>query len=196
MPRDLYKNLYDAEWTRRDQLQSAVGTPLTAITLLGSALVVLSGNWNTAALVWPLVFRAALLGAGATFAIAVYKLVRSYHNYVYERIPFSSQLHTYESDLRQYYAATAGNPDLAGVEFEAELERRYILAADVNSQNNIRRGEYLHQANWAIVWAVVFTATAAVPLALTLKDRTPNAAQIEITNLRELATPLRFPTGG
>jgi hypothetical protein len=38
---DLYKDLYDAEWVRRDQLQSAVAVPVGLLTLLGG------GTWVT-----------------------------------------------------------------------------------------------------------------------------------------------------
>jgi hypothetical protein len=106
MANELYKVLYDAEWTRRDQLQAAVSTPLTALTFLGGALLVLVNKWNTPHLVYPLVFRGGLACAGIALAVAVFYLIRSYHGgEKYERIPFSSTIRDYESSLLKEHLA-------------------------------------------------------------------------------------------
>lgn len=63
MSGDLYKDLYDAEWIRRDQLQSAVAVPVGLLTLLGGGIVLFIQKFEEPA-TSALVTECALLASG------------------------------------------------------------------------------------------------------------------------------------
>jgi hypothetical protein len=185
---DFPKSLYEAEWVRRDQLQGAVGTPLGLLTLLGSAILFLykEAPSFTGATKW--FFAIALGFALLAFGCAVYSLVRSYHGYMYQRIPHASKLMAYRRGLQAHYASI-GELSKADPEFVAYLNDRYIEATDKNAVNNIRRGEFLHTANAALIWTLLATAVAAVPASRRMRSDEPKLQRVEITNLPSTAMP-------
>jgi hypothetical protein len=56
MKHAFYQQLYELEWQRRDHLQSAVGTPLSVLVLVGTGLVLLAQKFRTGDLLLRFVF--------------------------------------------------------------------------------------------------------------------------------------------
>ncbi len=182
MDQQFYAALYEAEWQRRDQLQSSLSTPLGILVLVGTALTVLLQQFKSNSHILNVVFWPLFVGACAALAVAAYMVVRSFHGYVYSRIPLPSQIRDYHEGLRAHYVA-AGYPGLADKEFQLYLLNRYVEAADRNSVHNVNRGEYLHKANRALVAALVATALSAVPYGIAVRSVQPEPQKVEIVRI-------------
>jgi len=180
---DRYKEFYEREWQRHEQLQSAVSLPISVVTLLAGGLVLMGKNFesNDLALVWGFWMLGA--AAGTLVAVSVYLLIRSIHGYRYERMPFASELAAHYTALVEYYRRE-GKPGLSDGAFDNYLAKRYMVAADYNTVNNVRRGEYLYKANRFLVYALFATASAALPAGIAVKTSQPRPQDVRITNLR------------
>jgi hypothetical protein len=121
MSGNLYKDLYDAEWVRRDQLQSSVAVPVGLLTLLGGGLVVYTHKYDDPAGLSTTFFWLCIGVTLGCYAWAVILLVRSYHGYTYQRLPWASQLREYHEGLLKYHGATGGTVEHADREFEEFL---------------------------------------------------------------------------
>lgn len=153
-----YQHLYETEWQTRDHLQAAVSTPLSVLVLVATGLVLLAQNFRTDHHGLEIVFWSAYAVAAAGFMVAVYMLIRSFHGYVYRRIPLPSQLLAYHEGLLRHYTAL-GRPGLANDEFDLYLRQRYVEAGDRNAVHNTNRFDYLHQANRGIILSLLRTGS-------------------------------------
>jgi hypothetical protein len=148
MRHTFYQQLYEVEFQRRDHLQSAVGTPLSVLVLVGTGLVLLAQKFRTDDRLLQFVFWMSYAVAAVAFVVTVHKLIRSFHGYVYRRIPYPSQILAYYQELKAHYQA-AGTPGLADEEFDVYLRGQYIEAGDRNSVLNVNRAAFLNQGNRA-----------------------------------------------
>lgn len=173
------KDLYDQELAHRAQLQGAIGTPLSMLTLLGGTIGVLFPRLPSLAGVPFWIAASALSVSAVALGYGVYALVRSYIGYVYEGLPLAAPLFEHRKALAEYYRIKNGSPEEGEREFESLIDERRIAAATRNALHNIRRGAFLHKANIAIVVAAFFVAVAAVPSVLYVqKDTSPIKVQL------------------
>jgi len=181
---DFYRELYDAEWIRRDEVRQAIGLPAGVLTLLAGALVFYAKTYSFPKGGMGVATALLLGGAVVAWLVAVYMLVRSLFGRRYRRIPWPAQILAYEEGLRSYYAGKAGGDAAASKEFDQFLIDRLVDAANRNSENNANAGEYLYKANRAMVVALILTAVAAWPVVLDLR-RAQTPYRVETFNTRE-----------
>jgi hypothetical protein len=181
MKHAFYQQLYEAEFQRRDHLQSAVGTPFSVLVLVGTGLVLLAQKFRTADTLLQTLFWVSYATAVVAFAVTVYMLIRSFHGYVYERIPFPSQILDYHEGLKAHHTA-AGKPGLAEEEFDVYLRRQYIEAADRNSVLNVNRAAYLNQGNRALILCLCALAGCAVPHLVAVRKAKPEPQLFQLVN--------------
>src|SRR5262245_42324493 len=122
MNSDVYKGLYEAESSRRTDIESSLSTPVTALTVLGGALYYLSTGveFINDSATWALV--AALAGSLGFYTCSLYYYLRAWHGYEYQRIPTSKKLGAHYQDLLDYYATYGGQPRDAFRDFKADLD--------------------------------------------------------------------------
>jgi hypothetical protein len=183
MPLQLYKELYAEEAQRREQLQTSAGTPISIVTVLGGGLLLMGKTFESSHPVLYVPFWMAFGIAAGCLAGAVYCIVRSVNGYVYQRIPYATQLARHQMNLRDLGAST-GKLESAQLAFEEYLLRKYATAAESNAVINENRGEWLNRANRSLVYALCTTAIAGIPVAIQIKTAPERAQKIEITNLR------------
>ena len=180
------KELYGIEWARRDQLHSAVSTPLGVLTLLGTAIgycyVDFQPRWTLATVVF--IIAEAL--AAVLFSIATYQLVRSYVGYTYRRIADASEILEHHKQLTAYHAALGSISSARDEAFDAFLVDSLVEATDKNCSNNTNRGEHLHRANLASVACMLCLAIAAVPYAAELRLRPEKVQKFELRSPQEV----------
>jgi hypothetical protein len=176
-----YQQFYESEFQRRDHLQSAVGTPLSILVLVGTGLVLLAQKFRTDDRLLQIVFWSSYVMAVAAFVVTVYMLIRSFHGYDYRRIPYPSQILAYHQELKDHFAAV-GKPGLAEEEFDLYLRGQYIEAGDRNAVNNGNRGAYLHRSNRALVLSLCALVMCAVPHVITVRQAKPEPEQIQIVS--------------
>jgi hypothetical protein len=163
-----YQQQYETEWQLRDHLQTALSTPLSILVLVGTALVLLAQKFSAHNPLVQTVFWASFAIAATCFLATVYLVVRSFHGYVYQRIPFPSQLLGYHEALKRHHEAH-GTPGLADEEFDLYLRWRYVEAGDRNAAHNANRVNYLHQANRALITCLCALVACTVPYVISLR---------------------------
>jgi hypothetical protein len=171
-----YQHLYEVELQSREHLQSAVSTPLSVLVLVGTALVLLAQKFESDRLALHVVFWTSFAVTVAAFLRTVYMLVRSFHGYVYHRIPFPSQLLAYHEGLTTHFGAR-GLPGLAEEEFDLYWRQRYIEAGDRNAAHNANRVNYLLQANRALILCLCALVACTVPYVLAVRLSSPKPPQ-------------------
>lgn len=186
MPEALFEKLYQAEWDRRDAIQGDTSVPLGILALLGSGLVVLVKEYEEGGGAVDVLFWAGFGISVASFLIAIYMLVRSFHGYTYYRLPFPSELKEYRDGARVHHRA-AGTPLLADRAFDDFLEQRLIEATDRNMENNTNRGAYLEKTNTAIIVTLVALAVTSVPYSVRERTIAPRPQKVEITHIPGVA---------
>ena len=164
---DFYKGLYEAEWTRKDGIQSSVSLSFGVLVLVVAGLTYLTRESGITLGEYP-VYWAALLGGVASALVCAYQLVRAQVGYTYRRLAYPTALLHLQNDLDVYYTANGSKlpataKSTAREQFESDLVQRLAEATDRNTKNNVQRGEHLHRANLALVAALVFNGLAFIP---------------------------------
>lgn len=179
MTNELAKELYDAEWNRREQFVSAVAIPISIVTGLGGGLVLLANSFALDNSFVTLAF--VLLGVSSVccLALTVYTLVLSYHGYNYQQIPSPAALQAYYHELVMYYGAQ-GEQTKAESEFAKYLCARYIEAAELNARSNASRSAYLYQSMRRIVLALITAALLLIPWTINALDREQAPYRVQI----------------
>lgn len=186
---DRYKEFYEHEWQRHEQLQSATNTPISVVTLLAGGLVLMGKGFESEAPAIQWLFWIATAVAGVLVSASVYLLIRSTHGHHYQRIPLPADLARHHEHLKGFYR-DRDKPGLADPAFDAFLAEKYIVAADRNALNNSERSEYLFRANRFLVYALCAAASAGVPAAIAVKAARPRPQDVRITNLGSEASAI------
>ncbi|MGO4682348.1 hypothetical protein [Hyphomicrobium sp. 2TAF46] len=149
-----YKELYEAELTKRGELNDAISQPITIITAFGAALLfVFSGFTNPFSYVH---IVETLIGIIVTFLMgdAIYSLAHSHHDHEYAYTPTPVQLEDYRLSLNDYYAGEKIAADQIDDKVLSYIYEAYIQAASRNAQVNQLRSAYLYDARKALVRAL------------------------------------------
>ena len=129
----------------------------------------------------------ALFAIGSML-ISVYKLVRTFLGYSYQKIPPAKQLRKHLEDLKSWHNKNGSNDDEAIIDFDEYFDERLSEAAEYNSLNNIKRGNYLHDATLFVVVAFVFLFCASpfyVYERVTSEDKVYQVSLVEDISKRE-----------
>lgn len=188
--RDYYKEHYCLEVARKNDLTNALSLPLGILSLLIGGLAVVAQNIHV-----PLsniaVLQLALMTVAAAFILlSAYFLVRSYYNYEYGYAPTPLEIKTFKGGLVTYYVAIGETPAAAIQKADQEalehVEAEYAAHADRNAKNNNRKSSFIHNANGALIGAIISTLAVGVTY-LAISIRTASEPQkIEVINLKEI----------
>jgi drug/metabolite transporter (DMT)-like permease len=195
--RDSYKEHYLLESTRRNELTSALAVPIAILSAVLGVLAVVAKDLHVpldgGGLV-QLVF--VVLGALAS-ALSTYFLFRSLYGLAYAYVPSPTELAEYAKGLSLYYVGSGLREPAATAKAEAEtlayLYGEYAKNTDRNANNNDIKSGHLHNANSALIAAVVLTALAGVAYVVSsvVSPATPN--KVEVINMPSFATSSPSP---
>ncbi len=164
MYNELFQKQYDFELEQRNSIASATNIPIVAITVVATATcaILLDFQYNHSLTCYAFIACAAL--AIFSFGYSVFCLFRSFWNYEYQKLPSSLLLKQHHEALKNWHLSN-GCPVDAAIknakdDFSDYLNEHLADATDWNSQNNIARGNYLHQATAAVATAVIFLLPA------------------------------------
>lgn len=161
---ELFQKQYDFELDQRNSIASATNIPIVAITVVASATcaILVDFQYDRSSACYAFVACAAL--AIVSFGYSVFCLFRSFWNYEYQKLPGASLLKSHFDSLKIWHLNEGCSANVATEnatsDFADYLDERLAAASDWNSQNNIRRGSYLHKAAAAVATAVVFLLPA------------------------------------
>jgi hypothetical protein len=159
--------MYEAEVRQREALRSAIGTPVTLISIIATILAAMLARFNYVPEWVTLVFWGLVILAVAPLLMAMVNLFRAYHGHKYQLVASAGSIRRTEMKLEEWYAAQVGPThhtlEAISRDLDGQLTERYVEATDHNAAANKRRSEYLYRTNAWIVYAVVPTALAAIP---------------------------------
>ncbi len=163
MEKDLFKELYLFELSRKEQLTGRVAVLLTAVTVVGALVGFLLEAHAISTDPLSLIFESLLMLAIFFYGSSVYYLTRLYSGYMYEAIPTPSKLKAYYQELVKFYN---DNPEATGgasEKFQDYLNDRYAKATEINVLNNETKAAYHAKSLRALVFALLSLSLAAVP---------------------------------
>ena len=204
MDRELYQKQYDFELEQRNSIASSTNIPIVSITVIGGALSTMvlsfpySGGFGTIGFV-----VAAMLSVAAIL-IALFFVLRSLIGYTYAKIPSPTALAEHFRDLETWHRNNGETEEkassLAKVDFSAYLDQRLAEASEKNSQNNIRRGNFVHDATVLVSAALAFLVVAAPMYVQAKASQTDTIYRVEMVNpitiIRGVETMAEKDTGG
>lgn len=182
----LFQTQYDFEHQRRSELTSSASSPIVAITVVSSAVAValLDFPYTTTLLSIAFVVLAAAT-LTALFA-SVYFVFRSIWNYIYRKLPPATSLAAHLSELKAWHVARGASvgdvANLAQIDFDEYIAQRLSEAADWNSQNNDRRGNFLHMGTTALAFAIGLFVPTSLLYAYAKATAPDKAHRVELIN--------------
>ncbi len=153
---NMYKESYNNELARREKLGSETSIPIAMITLLFGSVTYAVGKLEAVTVVIILILLiASLIILVVSLAFAVFYLIRSNYNYVYEYIASSKQMEEYYSSLTEFYKEDVTYESKVEETFEVYLITDYCKCNERNTSNNDMRSNYLHKTRKAIIIALI-----------------------------------------
>lgn len=169
MTLEFASELYERELARREHLVSAVSLPAGILALVGGLLGAVANDFTYSNKVLTAFFAVALIMAAACFAWSLWNLLRAHVGHVYEFLPRPKTLHEFYLGTLAHYRDEPDPPVRARVDFDDLLLRRYVEAAEKNTNTNDRKSEILHQANRALASAMVLALLCGVLHAIDMR---------------------------
>lgn len=167
---NFYKGIYDRELNRRKDLDSAINTPVTILTVLFTANFYLLNKAFKPKEFSDLTFEQVIFALIFTsVAISIFFLTKSYNNlfrgFNYRNIALASKVREYETiTIPKYNLDCEDGKDL---DFEKELIKKLNRIAENHTVTNNKRSLDLYRTKTAIIIALILTAINS--LILTLK---------------------------
>lgn len=156
------KDRYDYELERKEQLTAALTLPMTALSILGGALIAMARSFSYEDRLLTALFGSLIVLDAVAFTVCLTYLGRAYHRQKYIYLPLLKELDEWEEEYRQfmsYVESTGGHAPGT----EHTILERIIDAADRNTRNNDIRSGLLHWARVALFMVLVMTALAGIP---------------------------------
>lgn len=157
------KDRYDYELLRREQLTAALALPVGILSVLGGATVAMARSFSYLGVIVTPAFGVLLAATGISFFLCLLDLGRAYHRQKYLYLPLLSAIEQSREEFMEYGQTIAGGDAEVMADFEKELRRRVIEAADRNTRNNDDRSRLLYWARIELFVVLALTAAAGIP---------------------------------
>nr|VFJ93812.1 MAG: hypothetical protein BECKLFY1418B_GA0070995_10508 [Candidatus Kentron sp. LFY] len=179
MNRKIYQDQYDFELNQRNHLTSSVNVPIMVVIVVGGVVSSMVLNVPYALNASSIVFSLASIICAIFLLISICLLFGSSIGYKYMKLPPPSELDRYYEELLQWHKNNGTETD-ARNDFDDYLYERLGESVEVNSNNNINRGNFLHMATIMIAVATLFLAiSGAIYVYAKLQNgQTPYKVQI------------------
>ncbi|MBS7808243.1 hypothetical protein [Variovorax sp. PCZ-1] len=166
MQAELLRKQYDFELEQRNSLTAATNIPLVGITVVASALSVISVDFRYEFEYSTYLF--AIFGLATLIAIvfSIHSIFRSFWNYEWKKLPRSQDLLLHSEELYNWHLKNGSSSIearyLSNNDFHDYLNLKIAEASDWNGQNNIVRGNYLHRSTAAIALGIALLLPTAL----------------------------------
>lgn len=179
----MWRDLYEAEVSRRDRLRGSLSLPVGVLTVVGGALVATTASfpaaadWRLATLFW--IFSTAAVVAGLLCAT---HLVRSFHGRTYSLIASPKLLreHYLALDVWHKNSQTLAHQDAAKADFSDWLDERYVEAADHNRNQNNQASKELFVATRCLAWCLIATCLTYPTYVLAKRSEKPAVHRVQV----------------
>lgn len=161
----LYREAYEGEHKRREQLNSRVSVPVAALTvLIGAAVYIVDGLPLQSVGLLAGLCLALIVASLVVIASSFYHLARCVFVDRYDHLPGLHRIHAYIQQLERYNAqAAAGQAKDIAATVAADLRQGYLDAAEKNIARNNRKARHLVKSIKGLVIAAALLGVAALP---------------------------------
>jgi hypothetical protein len=194
---------YEEEFARKDKIREQVGTPVSALVVLGGLLATMAGRFTYDWEFWTYFFVLCGAVAGGCFLLSLFNFFNAYHSQPYREVgPLSKFQETYKSlpttlatndrKMIEYYERL-GNTDAAArlrttptdavAVFKQMVEDQLIAFTDFNQASNVAKSKFLEKGTNCLWVLIVFVAAAAIPYAVNQNLKPPKPQILHIDNL-------------
>jgi len=186
MNREIYQKQYDFELEQRNAIASSTNTPVVSITVIGGALasMVVAFPYSREAITFGFLAFAMLSAISAVVAL-VY-IFRSVIGYSYQKIPSPVALTAHFEELKNWHRNNGTSQDQIIAEskkdFDTYFEARLSEASEHNGNNNLRRGNYIHDSTVAIAIALAFMVLCSPFFIYVKSNSKENTHKVEVVN--------------
>jgi len=160
MDKGIYQKQYDFELEQRIAIASSTNTPIVALTVIGGAVSSMilgypySTNNDTVA------FCFFVAGCVIAILIALIYIFKSLIGYSYQKVPSVIALSNHYAELKEWHKNNGANEtvsvELADKDYDEYFYQRLSEAAENNGNNNLKRGNYIHDAMVSISISLTF----------------------------------------
>ena len=193
--REFYKCHYERELTRKTELTAALSIPVGIVSLLVGSLLVMAKELRLPHAQLELVQGAAIALSALASLASTYFLIRSLHNFAYGYVATPLEIQQYQASLTAFHESEGmASPDAKKLAEEETLEyvdSEYAKYADRNAKNNDIKSTFLHQANSAMIAAVLFAAVAGGVYVFNSISSPLPVPKVEVVNLKEVSPMLQ-----
>jgi hypothetical protein len=191
---------YKREEDRKNSLETSLNIPIGILTIVFAVhfFLVRDFDYTNSSILERGVFLTSIIISVIAALVTVYLVLKSYHNieseYLYNGLPFPSQLFKYEKDLIDFYKENAADfGEVDGKEkFKEYLTEKFTEHIDRNAANNDNKSNFLHQSKRFIFVTLAFMVISFVPYLTNLFDRPAKPDQVEIINLQSISDRLEL----
>ncbi|UPU35736.1 hypothetical protein M1B72_20200 [Geomonas paludis] len=167
-----YEKLYFHEIEMREKLNSRIQVPLAILMSVVGFLAFMFRNFiNSGDKVCLGFFVFLYILSAITIMTGLVYLIRSYYGYEYSFLPSAAETEKYRLLLIETYKEFSDSDNLVERYFTEYLQKYYIECSTNNTENNDRRGLFLHFTNKFIVLSCVFAFLSFVPFHLGQMDK-------------------------
>ena len=151
------KDRYDRELARKQELTSALTLPAGVLSGLGGLIAVMTRTFSYRGTHLTSTFLVTVSVDGVAFVACLVYLALVYHRQKYRYLPLLDELELSRAEFEAYYL---NDVERAEEEFTAQVRRRIIEAADINTERNDEKSKYLYWARTMLFAVLVLTAVA------------------------------------
>ena len=189
--REFYRDQYNREVTRRQELTASVTIPLGVLSLIFGGLFVVVKEISPPFTAAKITLFAALGVTILTCCVAIYFLCRCYFHYKYKYMATSQTIQNYLTETVAFHVAS-GKGDvraklIATGEVLEYVDSAFARTTEHNTLMNDRKSGFLHRANVAMIVALISAAAVAVIYLSITVPVEKSVSKIEITNLKEFS---------
>jgi hypothetical protein len=156
MKLDLLTDRYDFELDRKEKLTVGLALPAGILTVVGGVAPAMVRTFSYRQPILSGPFLILLVAAGLAFTACLVCLWNAYLSQKYTYLGYLTDLKAFENDMKAYARVVGSGEADIQQDFDRELERRIIAAADANTHCNDVRSGWLHRGRWALFFVVGF----------------------------------------
>ena len=160
MDKEIYQKQYDFELEQRLAIASSTNTPIVALTIIGGAASSMVLGYPYSVNNYTVAFCFFIAGCIIAILVALIYIFKSLLGYSYQKISSVIALSNHYSELKQWHKNNGETEtvsiELADKDYAEYLYQKLSEAAENNGNNNLRRGNFIHDAMVSIAISLAF----------------------------------------
>jgi hypothetical protein len=184
-----FKELHNAELSRRDNLNASLSFPVGILTLVGGAIFGMLTKISPPFIGWKAVLGVMLIAVAACLVTSAIYLIKAYWGYKYMYLPLPDELLVHRNALVSYHLECNKSESVASkkgiADFQSDLEKTCAAYGRINALNNESKAARIFLANSFLIGGIAATIFCAPIYVGICYFEKKEPSKIEITNAKE-----------